>query len=150
MENENTQHTPGPWYVEETTDHFSNYRVMDVQEVTIALIYQQPEDTWDAEANAALIASAPETAKERDELKAINERLKSDIDFFATERDELKERCAVRLATIEEGNKALQELKAINSELLEALNQSIGMIERWNKVPGFVKRIKGIIEKNKK
>ncbi len=55
-----TEHTPGPWTTEPTTDHAAAVRVMDEQEVTVALCYQQPGDTWTAEANAALIAAAPE------------------------------------------------------------------------------------------
>ena len=54
------KHTPGPWQVEETTDYNAVYRVMDEQEVTVALCYQQPNDTWLAKDNARLIAAAPE------------------------------------------------------------------------------------------
>ena len=53
-------HTPGPWIIEETSDHDADYRVMDEQEVTVCLCYQQPEDTWLANDNAHLIASAPD------------------------------------------------------------------------------------------
>ena len=52
-------HTPGPWTIEKTNDHDASYRVMDEQEVTIALCYQQPGDTWKAKDNAHLIAAAP-------------------------------------------------------------------------------------------
>lgn len=52
--------TPAPWDVEPTRDHGAAYRVMDCQEVTVALCYQQPHDTWRAKDNASLIAAAPE------------------------------------------------------------------------------------------
>ena len=55
-----TQHTPGPWTTEPTTDFGAAIRVMDEQDVTIALCYQQPLDTWTAEATAQLIAAAPD------------------------------------------------------------------------------------------
>ena len=55
-----TEHTPGPWAVEGTTDFGAAFRVVDVQDVTVALCYQQPLDTWTAEANARLITAAPE------------------------------------------------------------------------------------------
>ncbi len=63
MENSATalaQNTPGPWLVEPTEDFNAAYRVMDEGECTVALCYQQPFDTWTAEANARLIAAAPD------------------------------------------------------------------------------------------
>ena len=54
-----TEHTPGPWRVEDTDDFGARMRVMDQQEVTVALVYQQPFDTWTAKDNARLIAAAP-------------------------------------------------------------------------------------------
>lgn len=44
--------TPFPWSLERTRDHGAAYRIMDEQEVTIFLCYQQPADTWKARANA--------------------------------------------------------------------------------------------------
>lgn len=55
-----SEHTPGPWIIEETTDFNASFRVMDVGECTVALCYQQPHDTWLAEDNAKLIAAAPD------------------------------------------------------------------------------------------
>lgn len=52
--------TPGPWTVEPTTDHRAAYRVMDDGMCTVALCYQQPYDTWQAEDNARLISKCPE------------------------------------------------------------------------------------------
>jgi hypothetical protein len=52
-------HTPGPWTVEQYTAHDAAFRVMDEQDVTVALCYQQPYDTWSAGDNANLIAAAP-------------------------------------------------------------------------------------------
>ena len=68
-----TKHTPGPWSIEKTTDHDAAYRVMDEQEVTVALCYQQPFDTWMAKDNAHLIAAAPELLQcARAGLKAVD------------------------------------------------------------------------------
>lgn len=51
------QHTPGPWEAEQRRDN--TVRIVDEQEVTVAVAYQQPADTWTVEANARLIAAAP-------------------------------------------------------------------------------------------
>jgi hypothetical protein len=61
--NQNTQHTPGPWIAE--GDDF------------IAHIYTATGKMVNPHhpANARLIASAPETAAERDSLKALNAEL---------------------------------------------------------------------------
>lgn len=74
------KHTPGPWSIERTSDHGAAYRVMDEQEVTVALVYQQPYDTWAAKDNAALIASAPDLLIERDRLRAVNAALVAALD----------------------------------------------------------------------
>lgn len=61
-----TQHTPGPWDIEqdEPADwefgEAHHYRVMDEGGCTVARCYQQPHDTWTAKANARLIAAAPD------------------------------------------------------------------------------------------
>jgi len=55
-----TKHTPGPWRTELTDDYDATVRVMDAQDVTIALVYQQPHDNWRAEDNARLLAEAPD------------------------------------------------------------------------------------------
>jgi hypothetical protein len=52
------EHTPLPWTIERTKDHGAAYRIMDEQEVTVALCYQQPYDTWRAKDNAAFIVRA--------------------------------------------------------------------------------------------
>jgi hypothetical protein len=62
-----TQHTPGPWTFRRsaTPDAFRQYRVYPEDSGNdIAVIY----DCDQSEANAQLIAAAPETARQRDEL----------------------------------------------------------------------------------
>lgn len=56
------KHTPGPWRLPEGPTLFPDgIRVADEQDVTIATVWKQPYDPseW-AEANARLIAAAPE------------------------------------------------------------------------------------------
>ncbi len=59
-----TAHTPGPWRIERLKPTLisitGHYQVCQID------FYA--EDTAECEANAALIAQAPETAKQRDEL----------------------------------------------------------------------------------
>lgn len=77
------KHTPGKWQLTtvpfeliDTDDAASIYGPMsrDGGACLIACISRSPGDS-EATANAYLIAAAPETAKERDELKAINAQL---------------------------------------------------------------------------
>lgn len=80
----NTKHTPGPWTVKRTRDHDAAYRVMDCQEVTVALCYQQPHDTWRAKDNADVIAAA------LDLLAAVEMVLDADGDLYAIDFDRLR------------------------------------------------------------
>ncbi len=62
--------TPGPWRLllddeAQNDDAGTFYKVVDVQDVTVADVPQQPEDTWNAADTARLIAAAPQM---RDEL----------------------------------------------------------------------------------
>lgn len=70
------QHTPGPWFAlpRKYSTIYVEARIGGgmLQEVAAC---GPTEVTTQAEANARLIAAAPETAKERDELKAINAEL---------------------------------------------------------------------------
>lgn len=50
--------TPGRWHIE--SDIEGHFLVCDEQDISVARCYQQPFDTWKAEDNAHLIASAPE------------------------------------------------------------------------------------------
>lgn len=66
-----SQHTPGPWFIEraekvESDFHevpVHDYLVTDEQGVTVARCYQQPGDSWLAQDNAHLIATAPHLLK---------------------------------------------------------------------------------------
>lgn len=87
-----TPWTPERWSVAEDTDD-GDFLVIDCQEVTIARCYSQPLDppAW-AEANAALIALAPEMAQalEAYALPALN--YLSIKAMSASDRAEFKDR----------------------------------------------------------
>lgn len=61
------RHTPGPWHVQ-PSDHPGGLLIKPIPGQVVAQCDEVPE----MEANASLIAAAPETAAERDRLKAIN------------------------------------------------------------------------------
>ena len=77
-------HTPGPWTVEQPTwtveqptAHDAAFRVVDEQDVIVALCYEQPYDTWSAGDNANLIAAAPELLAALAEMAAVLKSLVS-------------------------------------------------------------------------
>ena len=79
------QHTPGPWYTAWaiSTEHGPVCNIRTGKQgmgPTVALVYGDEANAPDkpityeqAQANAALIATAPETAAERDRLRQVNE-----------------------------------------------------------------------------
>lgn len=74
-----TQHTPGPWTIAANMYGIGNMRVHGVEakqgSVTQSIANCGWDDRGESAANARLIAAAPETAAERDKLKAINAEL---------------------------------------------------------------------------
>ena len=66
-----TKHTPGPWHVTSDVEPGSIKIIGGPKQYSIAGLYftGYPQDT---EANARLIAAAPETAAERDRLREVN------------------------------------------------------------------------------
>lgn len=64
-------HTPGPWHI--TDDNYGRYRDIYVMAKGRSIVRMEPWDTMDADAR--LIAAAPETAAERDRLKEVNAEL---------------------------------------------------------------------------
>lgn len=87
-----TAHTPGPWRI----GNRHPCRVIAVRESPDAGTWvadtcrEQDEGTEQPEqlANARLIAAAPETAAERDRLKALNAELLAALQAFVTDCDE--------------------------------------------------------------
>jgi hypothetical protein len=84
------QHTPGPW----SDDHLSQHeratitggklRLIKTDGVIVAFLPQwldTPEEASEARANARLIAAAPETAAERDELLRVLQFVAADPCF---------------------------------------------------------------------
>lgn len=104
-------HTPAPWkYVEQfkadKIEGCGSFNIYAENGKVLSMAnwndvgHTSVESKIEAEANAALIASAPETAKERDELKAIIENNR----YYLPEQYEF--------------------LKALNAELLDELKKS--------------------------
>lgn len=74
MNNTKAKHTPGPWF------YWSGQKEGELYGATIGASGFRPakaigENLEECEANARLIAAAPETAAERDRLKEINKDL---------------------------------------------------------------------------
>ena len=66
-----TQHTPGPWTIYGPELDITAYDEAADRTVTVAMMCDDAEP--EREANAVLIAAAPETAAERDRLRQVNE-----------------------------------------------------------------------------
>jgi len=104
---DDAQHTPGPWYTAWaiSTEHGPVCNIRTGKQgmgPTVALVYGDEANAPDkpityeqAQANAALIATAPETAAERDRLRESNEvmlkALGGFVEYFADDEDELGE-----------------------------------------------------------
>ena len=103
-----TEHTPGPW-VFRSDDmkiiHKSGPSLTD--NLHIATISRQGLET---DANARLIAAAPETAAERDSLRLLNTNLLAAQDTNNAERDRLKALNAELLAALELAASEIEEL----------------------------------------
>lgn len=81
------KHTPGPWIVRvNASGNPFVYRVDGVIICGVAMV-REGMDRAENEANAALIASAPDLLAERDRLKAVNAKLLAALDrlIFAAE-----------------------------------------------------------------
>lgn len=92
-------HTPGPWKVNENRtrgqDRIICSTTADTQDdgqVAYALDFGRFDLDAEADANARLIAAAPETAAERDRLKEINAKLLAACYRFMAQGD-----CAERV-----------------------------------------------------
>ena len=79
-------HTPGPWHVEADPDNKGKHPYHDTRFITtgygdnwqwIATLSDHPNQA----ANARLIAAAPETAAERDQLRDINADLLAALEW---------------------------------------------------------------------
>lgn len=83
-------HTPGPWRKAESGKEWAI--VQERNSLVICSVHNNrcvAEDT--NEANAALIAAAPDTAAERDDLKAVNAELIEMLERFDREFMDLAE-----------------------------------------------------------
>lgn len=93
--NQNTQHTPAPWSLNGLDDH-----IVTSDKYTIARVIENVNDKSESQANAKLIALAPQLYDENIRLK-----------------DEIEQRVDEKINFIEER----KQLKALNAELLEQL-----------------------------
>jgi hypothetical protein len=109
-----TQHTPGPWITSRegngliVATESPNPMYPGIGYIVAKTIGNGEQDN----ANARLIAAAPETAAERDSLKAENDRLK-DVEFNYQQAGEELKRTAIQL----------ERLKALNAEMGAALEK---------------------------
>lgn len=92
-----TKHTPGPWKIvpmgccahgPKCLEHGLNrdepFRIEGADRFSpCKILGDGTENTGTAEANARLIAAAPETAAERDRLKTLNTELLRVLDYIA-------------------------------------------------------------------
>lgn len=75
-------HTPGPWWYQEKSDAYTHI----VRSGESRFLCQLAQDTsGEAEANARLIAAAPETAAELERVREINAELVEALRFYAAE-----------------------------------------------------------------
>ncbi len=120
METKHTKHTPGPWKYDYRKDGNAkrfDAEILDSNGYNLATLGAHPDllttvrSDEEMQANAELIAAAPETAKERDELKEENEALENEI---------LEKRNSIETLLNKLGNQnnELFALKQLNSELL--------------------------------
>jgi hypothetical protein len=82
-----TKHTPGPW----TLPKFSGAdKSIEIPEPQVLIDYDDVDHKEQA-ANAQLIAAAPETAAERDQLKEVNAKLVEALKTFIQAEEEYRE-----------------------------------------------------------
>ena len=91
METKTAQHTPGPWEIiphgaGETADMTIREDKTSGQYVALVQVFGDSDFAPRARANAALIAAAPETAAERDRLRAENAELRGALEAVADMR----------------------------------------------------------------
>ena len=98
-EGSHAQHTPGPWYTAWaiSTEHGPVCNIRTGKQgmgPTVALVYGDEANAPDkpityeqAQANAALIATAPETAAERDRLRQVNEVMLEALRYALSDGD---------------------------------------------------------------
>lgn len=80
----NSKHTPGPWYVGETRCIYSKLQTVDGTYVE-PLIAQCTKLTTSADANAALIAAAPEMLEALERIEVMLQSNKdAESDFLLT------------------------------------------------------------------
>jgi hypothetical protein len=118
MKTQTEQHTPGPWSEWQTrdgeSDTFHATEILGSNQIIVCRF-----DPWrgsaiqEAQANAALIASAPDLLAERDRLNAINTKMLWTLDHCA----EIAKCQAMR---IEDVRLAMGEIYRIAREAMEA------------------------------
>lgn len=85
-----TKHTPGPWTVEDPLGPETLW-IVEAGKAThewrcIAMVCRDPPiGAGEQQANARLIAAAPETAAERDRLRELNAELVEALRFYSDE-----------------------------------------------------------------
>ncbi len=117
-----TKHTPGPWTINQEEGTVSKYRIYssnpdkEVLGANIGWFDPDQETSEQGQANAELIASAPDLLRERDELKTTNAAIRVSLNN-ALERE------------IKATDKVIA-LQSLNAELLEALKECDSILDR--------------------
>ena len=113
-----TQHTPGPWTMTNQPRFGGRQRNIVGGPAQIDVATAQGHDADVAEANARLIAAAPETAAERDRLKAINAELLGALKRLCDQVEAQPEESAVLVPTgaVRRGRAAIAKAQPTEGE----------------------------------
>jgi len=117
-----SKYTKGKWQVSDTA-FGRNCRKFVVNSTSDEIAIAEGDTKAEAEANAELIAQAPELLAERDALKAEVEKLKTEI-------NSISQRFNYEISTT-------RKLKALNAELVGALKEALkdyDPAESWGSV----------------
>lgn len=131
---ENIKHTPGPWMAEPINSG-ETFQVTSSESTHFAIIAETYMGTATDEANARLIAAAPETLAERDQLRDLLTEM-SGLLVVARNGggdDNIRGANAILTPALLEVAAERDRLKDINAELLTALKE---LCERYDTFKG--------------
>ena len=132
-----SKHTPGPWTVTHEDD-FDGLVIeaagREGEYVPVACVPVDYDDRPEREANAALIARAPEMAAEIERLNAEVERLKAveaDYDDHEREMIDLEEensRLTARVEVLEGALERIDRIEVYDEDARETLRSKLGVM----------------------
>lgn len=124
----NTQHTPAPWHTFTREDGSDTFVLNHVGTVICTLSNNFNDST---EANAQLIASAPELLKENEQLKLEAMELRGEIEKGS-------KAFRVEAANFDKEWQRRKNAEALNNELLAALETVIEFDDGSNSIPLWI------------